>query len=100
MNQQAPRIATRDLDQATTKKLMAGVSGDPEAVAASGLRGAEQVAMGLDRLYAAYSNAPGQKPSKAVSDVLDRLFGFIDDPAKFDAAKFTTAVKAFRQAVE
>ena len=100
MNQQAPKIAARDVDQATTKKLMAGVSGDPEAVAASGLRGAEQVAMGLDRLYAAYSNAPGQKPSKAVSDVLDRLFGLIDDPAKFDPARFTAGVKAFRQAVE
>jgi len=99
MNQQAPRIAGRELDQATTKRLMVGVSGDSEA-AASGLRGAEQVAMGLDRLYAAYSNAPGQKPSKAVSDVLDRLFGLIDDPAKFDPAKFTAGVKAFRQAVD
>ena len=99
MNQQAPRIAGRELDQATTKRLMVGVSGDSEA-AASGLRGAEQVAMGLDRLYAAYSNAPGQKPNKAVSDVLDRLFGFIDDPTKFDPAKFTAGVKAFRQAVE
>jgi hypothetical protein len=56
--------------------------------------------MGLDRLYAAYSNAPGQKPNKAVNDVLDRLFGFVDDPAKFDPAKFTAGVKAFRQAVE
>ena len=100
MNQQAPRIAGRELDQATTKRLMVAVSGDSDAAAASGLRGAEQVAMGLDRLYAAYANAPGQKPSKAVSDVLDRLFGLIDDPAKFDPAKFTAGVKAFRQAVE
>jgi len=100
MNQQAPRIAGRDLDQATTKRLMVAVSGDSDAAAASGLRGAEQVAMGLDRLYAAYANAPGQKPSKAVSDVLDRLFGLIDDPAKFDPAKFTAGVKTFRQAVE
>lgn len=100
LNQQAPRVAGRELDQATTKRLLSGVSGDAEAVSAAGLRGAEQVAMGLDRLYAAYSNAPGQKPSKAVSDSLDRLFGIIDDPAKYDAARFAAGVKAFRQAVE
>ena len=100
MNQQAPRIAGRDLDQATTKRLMLSVSGDTDAASAAGLRGAEQVAMGLDRLYAAYSNAPGQKPSKAVTDALDRLFALIDDPAKFDPTKFTAGVKAFRQAVE
>jgi cytochrome c554/c'-like protein len=100
MNQQAPRVANRDLDQATTKRLMVAVSGDTDALTPAGLRGAEQVAMGLDRLYAAYSNAPGQKPSKPVSDALDRLFGTIEDPAKFDPAKFTAGVKAFRQAVE
>jgi Cytochrome c554 and c-prime len=100
MNQQAPRIAGRDLDQVMTKRLMVGVSGDPDAAAASGLRGAEQVAMGLDRLYAAYSTAPGQKPNKAVSDALDRLFAAIDDPSKFDPAKFTAGVKTFRQALE
>ena len=100
MNQQAPRIAGRDLYQATTKRLMLSVSGDTDAASAAGLRGAEQVAMGLDRLYAAYSNAPGQKPSKAVGDTLDRLFGVIDDPAKYDAARFAAVIKAFRQAVE
>ena len=79
---------------------MLSVSGDTDAASAAGLRGAEQVAMGLDRLYAAYSNAPGQKPSKAVGDTLDRLFGVIDDPAKYDAARFAAGLKAFRQAVE
>jgi hypothetical protein len=100
MNQHAPKIAARDLDQATTKKLMTGVSGEADAVTAAGLRGAEQVAMGLDRLYAAYSTAPGQKRNKAVSDVLDRLFSLIEDPGKYDGAKFAAGVRAFRQAVE
>ena len=100
MNQQASKIATRELDQAATKKLLVGVSGDTDAVAAAGLRGAEQVGMGLDRLYAAYSNAPGQKPNKAVTDAICRFFDILDEPAKFDSAKFTAAVKAFRQAVE
>ena len=100
MNQQAPKIATRELDQATTKKLMVAVSGDTDAAASVGLRGAEQVVMGLDRLYAAYSSAPGQKPNKAVTDAIGRFFDILDEPAKYDSAKFTAAVKAFRQAVE
>jgi len=100
LTQQAPKIAGRDLDQATTKKLLVAVSGDADAASASGIRGAVQVAMALDRLYAAYSASPGQKPAKPVSDALDRLFGLIEDPAKYDAAKFTAGMKAFRQAVE
>jgi hypothetical protein len=100
LNQQAPKVANRELDQATTKRLMIGVSGDTDALGPAGLRGAEQVAMGLDRLYAAYSTAPGQKPSKPVSESLDKLFAMLDDPAKYDAAKFAAGVKAFRQAIE
>lgn len=100
LNQQAPKVAARELDEASTKRLILGVSGDTDALATAGLRGAEQAAMGLDRLYATYSNAPGKKPNKAVSGALDRLFGLIEDPGKFDAAKFGAAVKAFRQAVE
>jgi hypothetical protein len=97
MNQHAPRIAGRELDQATTKKLMMAVSGDTEAAAAAGLRGAEQVAMGLDRLYSAYSSAPGQRPSKPVTDAVGRFFDVLD---KYDSAKFTAAMKTFRQAIE
>jgi hypothetical protein len=98
LNQQASKIASQPIDEATTKKLILGVSGDADALAAAGIRGAEQAAMGLDRLYAAYTAAT-KKPNKAVTAALDKLFGILEEP-KFDAAKFTAALKAFRQAVE
>lgn len=43
--------------------------------------------MAMDRLYRAYSKAPGQKADKAVGDTLDRIFGTIEDPKKFDGKK-------------
>jgi hypothetical protein len=99
-NQQAPKVATRELDQATTQKLIRAVAGDADGLAAAGIRGAEQGAMALDRLYATYSKAPGNKPEKAASDALDRAFGILDDPAKFDPGKFAAAVRAFQQAIK
>jgi len=38
------------------------------------------------------------KPDKAVSDALDRVFGTLEDPAKYDAAKFAAEAKRFQQA--
>jgi len=99
-NQQAPKIAARELDQASTLKLIQGVAGDADGLAAAGIRGAEQGAMALDRLYSTYSKAPGNKPEKAASDALDRAFGLLEDPAKFDAGKFKDALKGFQQAVK
>ena len=99
-NQHAPKVAARELDQATTQTLLRAVAGHGDAIAAAGIRGAEQGAMALDRLYAAYSRAPGNKPDKAASDALDRVFGMLDDPAKFDPAKFAADVKSFRQTLK
>lgn len=97
-NERAPKIAARELDQATTRKLIEAVAGDADGLAGAGLRAAEQAALALDRLYAVHSKAPGQKPDKAVSDALDRVFGSVEDPAKFDAKKFAAEVKGFQRA--
>ena len=98
MNQQAPKIAARELDQATTQKLIQTIAAGGDAIGAAGVRAAEQGAMALDRLYAVYAKAPGNKPDKAASDALDRVFGTLEDPAKYDAAKFSAEVKGFQQA--
>jgi cytochrome c554/c'-like protein len=98
-NAQAPKIAARELDQASTLKMLQAVAGDADGVCA-GIRGAEQGAMAMDRLYSTYSKAPGNKADKAAGDALDRLFGLLEDPAKFDAGKCATAVKAFQAAVK
>jgi len=97
MNQEAPRLAARDWDQAGTQKLMQSITGDADAIGAVGVRAAEQAAMALDRLYNVYAKAPGNKPDKAAGDALDRVFGTIEDPAKYDAKRFAAEVKAFEK---
>ena len=97
MSQEAPRLAGRDYDQAGTQKLMQSLTGDADAIAAAGVRAAEQAAMALDRLYNVYSKAPGNKPDKAAGEALDRLFAAIENPAKYDAKQFAVEVKAFEK---
>ena len=99
MNAQAPKVAVRDFDQASTRKIMGDIASAGDAIGGTGVRGAEQGAMALDRLYSTYSKAPGQKADKAVGDALDRMFGTIEDPKKFDAKKFATEAKAIGDAL-
>ena len=100
MNAQAPKVAAREFDQASTKKIMGDIAGSADAIGAVGVRGAEQAAMALDRLYSTYSKAPGQKPDKAAGDALDKMFGTIEDPKKFDGKGFSAAAKAFGDTVK
>ena len=100
MNAQAPKVAAREFDQASTKKIMGDIAGSADAIGTVGVRGAEQAAMALDRLYSTYSKAPGQKPDKAAGDALDKMFGTIEDPKKFDGKGFSAAAKAFGDTVK
>src|SRR5947208_2973130 len=97
IRQEAARLAGPDWDQAGTQKLMHSLTGDADAIAAAGVRAAEQAAMALDRLYNVYSKAPGNKPDKAAGEALDRLFAAIENPAKYDAKQFAAEVKAFEK---
>jgi hypothetical protein len=99
MNAQAPKVAAREFDQASTRKIMGDIAGSGDAIGAVGVRGAEQAAMALDRLYSTFSKAPGQKADKAVGDALDRMFGTIEDPKKFDGKKFAAEAKAIGDAL-
>jgi len=100
MNAQAPKVSAREFDQASTKKIMGDIAGAGDAIGAVGVRGAEQAAMALDRLYSTYSKAPGQKPDKAAGDALDKMFATIEDPKKFDGKGFGAAAKAFGDTVK
>jgi hypothetical protein len=96
-NAQAKAAAGKEFDAAKTKAAMTGITGDAEKIGATGIRGAEQAAMALDRLYNVYSKAPGQKAEKGANDALDKLFGTIEDPAKYDAKAFSAAAKDFEK---
>lgn len=99
MQAQAPKIAAKDWDQAGTKKLLADISGGADAIGTTGIRAAEQGAMALDRLYSAYSKAPGNKADPAASKALDTMFATLDDPAKYDGKAYGAAAKTFNDIV-
>jgi len=100
MNTQAAKVAGRDFDEASTKKLMTDLVASGDAIGGAGVRGAEQGAMALDRLYSAYSKSPGKSAAKPAGEALDRMFGIIEDPKKYDAKKYATEVKAFGDAIK
>jgi cytochrome c551/c552 len=100
MNAQAAKVAARDFDQASTKKFMSDVAGGADVIGSTGLRAAEQGAMALDRLYSAYSKAPGQKVDPAASKALDAMFATLDDPKKYDAKAYGSAAKAFAETLK
>jgi hypothetical protein len=93
-------VAGRDFDEASTKKLLGDLVASGDAISATGVRGAEQGAMALDRLYSTYSKSPGKQSVKAAGDALDRMFATIEDPKKYDAKKFATEAKAFGDAIK
>ena len=94
MTQQAPKVAGRDMDQATVRKIIQAISADGEAIGSSGFRAAEQGGMALDRLVANYTRVAGA--NKEAGDALDKVFATIKDPAKYDAKAFAAAVKEFQ----
>jgi hypothetical protein len=70
---------------------MAGIANDADTVSKAGYQGANQAAMALDRMYSAYAAGKGEK---AVNAALDKLFGGIEDPKKYDAGKYAADLKA------
>ena len=100
MQAQAAKVAGREFDAAQTKKLLGDLSGSGDALAAVGVRAAEQGAMALDRLYSAYSKSPGQSANPASGKALDAMFATLDDPKKFDAKAYSGAAKTFNDTVK
>jgi len=93
--QEAPKIATRDFDQAATQRLIKSVAGDADAIGAAGIKAAELAAMSLDRLSSTYFKGINAKADKSVNDALDAMFGAVENPAKYDAKEFMGQIKAF-----
>ena len=101
MQGQAAKVAGREFDAASTKKLMTDFAAAGDSLGAAGMRAAEQGAFAMDRLYGAYSKSPGQKDNKATEAALDKVYDSLgEDPAKFDAKAFSAAVKTFADTIK
>lgn len=95
VNAQAPKLAGRDLDQATVQKIIQALAGDADTLAAGGVRAAELGAMALDRLFANYTKVAGA--NKPAGEALDKVFRTVEDPGKYDAKAFATEVRGFQE---
>jgi hypothetical protein len=93
--QQTGRTANREFDRASTLRFMQAIAGDVDAVVASGLRGAEQTAMAIDRLYAAYVKGASGPRDKALDEAINKLFDTLPENPKapFDAKAFAAQLK-------
>jgi len=100
MEQVAPVVAKKEFGKAGAQAIMQGIASDADAIAATGVRGAQQAAMALDRLYTASTKGSGQAPDKALNGILDRMFAQVEDPAKYDAARFAADVKEFQKGLK
>ncbi len=101
MNAQASKVAGREFDGPSTKKIMSDMAAAGDALGAAGLRAAEQGAFAMDRLYGAYSKSPNQKENKATEAALDKLYESLpEDPKKFDAKAYSAAVKTFGDTIK
>ncbi len=50
-------------------------------------------------MYNAYAKKSGQKPDKALSAILDKMFAQIEDAVKYDAGRFAADLKAFQKGI-
>ena len=100
MEQVAPVVAKKEFGKTGAQAIMQGIAADADAIAATGVRGAQQAAMALDRLYTASTKGSGQAPDKAMGGILDRMFAQVEDPAKYDAARFAADVKEFQKGLK
>ncbi len=100
MEQAAPVVAKKDFGKSGTQAMIQSIAADADAIAASGVRGAQQAAMALDRLTNASAKASGQKPDKELGAMLDKMFAQIEDPAKFDASRFAADLKELQKKIK
>jgi len=100
IEQAAPVVAKKDFGKGGTQAMMQSIAADADAIAASGVRGAQQAAMALDRLTNAVAKESGQKTDKELGGILDRMFALVDDPAKFDASRFAAYLKEFGKKIK
>jgi hypothetical protein len=97
MEQVGPVVVKKEFGKAGTQAIMQNIAADADGIAAVGIRGAQQAAMALDRLYNTYAKASGQKPDPELSGILDKMFAQIEAPAKFDPSRFAADVKEFQK---
>jgi len=90
----AQRLASMHFDQATTLRLLKGISSDADDIAEQGERSAEQATMALDSLFIAYSKNNATGNDAQIKAGIHGLFQQLDDPSAYNGFKFAQAMKS------
>ena len=93
----ARRIAAAPFDQGMTLRLMKSISADADYVSGQGERAAEQAAMVLDSLFAAYSLNARLEKAGEIRAAIHALFEQLDDPSAYNAPKFARQMRAVNE---
>jgi hypothetical protein len=89
----ARRAATRPSDGAQALRLMRSIVDDAERISDEGERSAEQAAMSLETLFAAYSRNAHDLDDRAVRASLDALFKQLESPSAYDPRRFAALLR-------
>jgi hypothetical protein len=92
----AERLAAMQYDQATTLRMLQGISDDAENIALADERAAEQAAMALDSLYIAYSRDAKPANAAEVRSAINGLFQQLESPSAYNADQFAFALRRIR----
>jgi hypothetical protein len=92
----AERLAAMQYDQATTLRMLQGISDDAENIALADERAAEQAAMALDSLYIAYSRDAKPANAAEVRSAINGLFQQLENPSTYNADQFASALRRIR----
>jgi hypothetical protein len=90
----AKRLVAEKFDQASTLRLLKGISGDADRISAQGERAAEQAAMALESLFVAYSTNGKVANQEQLRTAINSLFRQLDDPSSYRPDKFAAQMRA------
>ncbi len=88
------RLAAMRFDQATTMRLLKGISADAEDIAEQGERSAEQATMALDSLFIAYTKNDRLANETQIRAAIHGLFQQLEDPSTYNGTRFARDMKS------
>ncbi|MGB2626483.1 MAG: multiheme c-type cytochrome [Candidatus Acidiferrum sp.] len=92
----AERTATLQYDQAITLRMLQRICDSAEVIAISGERAAEQAAVAVDSLYAAYSRETKPADRAETRLAINGLFQQLENPSAYNADQFASALRRIR----
>ena len=92
------RALSAPADAALARRLLRAVAGGAEEIAPRGERAAEQTAMAMESLYAAWARGSGGETA-AMKAAFNELFQQFENPSSYDPRRFVAQVRKIESAL-